>query len=87
MEKCRKCKTQIVGEPHKCSSCEYVLCRRCDDTSNLLRWWGTEPLDSDGSDLYLCEKCLAKHTGMLGSNKKVKKKKSAVEDSGVLSAE
>ena len=83
---CSKCKTQTtIGDysGSQCSHCKLVLCRRCDDTTNLLQWWGNEPTDRDGTDIYLCDKCLAKHTGV----KKVRKTKKAllVENSGVLS--
>jgi len=60
---CRKCKaeTEAIKE-HSCSHCGLQLCRRCDDTSNFLRWWGIEGNDPDGTDLYLCPKCLKKHS-------------------------
>ena len=62
---CHKCKVKtVVGEYEgsECSLCLIVLCRRCDDNSQFLVWWGKEPEDRDGTDYYLCPKCLKKHT-------------------------
>jgi hypothetical protein len=84
---CSKCKSPTTLSDYdgsQCSHCKLVLCRRCDDSSNLLQWWGTDPTDRDGTDLYLCDKCLAKHTG---TKKPRKKKALPVENSGVLSGE
>jgi len=55
---CMKCKESIKmvkGKPydHKCVFCEYCLCRRCDDTSAILKWE-----EFDGIDYYLCEDCI-----------------------------
>ena len=64
-EDCHKCKGKTsVGEysGSKCSMCPIVLCRRCDDASNFLIWWGKEAEDKDGTDYYLCPKCVKKHT-------------------------
>ena len=62
MPNCKKCKTATeVNKEHACSHCAIQLCRRCDDTSNFLQWWGNEGTDRDGTDLYLCLKCLDKH--------------------------
>ena len=86
---CSKCKSPTTVSGYEgyggseCSHCKLVLCRMCDDTSTLLQWWGTDPTDSDGTDLYLCSKCLAKHTGI----KKVKRKTLPVKNSGVLGGE
>jgi len=65
MSKCKKCKREVVigsSTGFKCPKCPVVVCRTCDDNSTVFVWYGLEWDDKDGSDLYLCPKCLKKHT-------------------------
>jgi hypothetical protein len=58
---CKKCKAPAEDKEHHCSHCDYKLCRRCDDNSQQLNWWGLDPKNRDGCEVYLCVKCLKKH--------------------------
>lgn len=55
---CRQCKTPVGKDSdwkdYKCNGCDFVLCRRCDDTSNFLNW-----TEVGEKDYYLCRDCVA----------------------------
>ena len=54
-EKCKKSIIKIEDETydHQCSRCSMTLCRQCDDTTDILKWFEIEDVD-----LYLCGICI-----------------------------
>ena len=80
---CKKCNRETTVSNttgSECSHCKIVYCRNCDDSSQYLQWWGTDPKDRDGTDLYLCEPCLGKHSGIVKAKKIKKSKPERVEE-------
>ena len=55
---CSTCKKPVLEEEwrdYRCVFCDLQLCRRCDDTSDILKW--TEVREHD---YYLCGDCIAR---------------------------
>lgn len=54
-ENCKKSIIKIEGEAydHQCARCRLTLCRQCDDTTNVLKWY-----EIGEKDLYLCGLCI-----------------------------
>ena len=63
---CLKCKVAVpIKSDYQCSDCLVSLCRRCDDSTDFLRWWE----DINGKDVYICRECEKRRVALAFSDK------------------